>query len=98
MIVMSPNIRFDVVGDAAEKIKNAETIESLAAILNAVWAALDEDERIALGDLVDFTSLKSFGGPTPDDTHGVYSWDWGRVLVYVPATDKPWRLEPRNDT
>lgn len=42
----------------------------------------------------DMTSLPTYGGEEPDDTHGIFSWDAGRVLV---QRSSGWEIVPRDE-
>jgi hypothetical protein len=48
---------------------NGNTLESLLAYL-----------RTELGQSADWDCLPTFGGPAPEDTCGVWSWDAHRIL------------------
>lgn len=42
----------------------------------------DSDSR-TLDELVDLTSLPTFGGQEPADTNGIFSWDENSLLRYT---------------
>lgn len=63
-------------------IKNATSLDELLSALNAAEATLRETESpLRIDELVDLSSLPTFGGEEPKDTAGVWSWDADRLLV-----------------
>lgn len=75
----------------AEAIEDASNLDDLAEALNSL-AGIDPDLREAVEDEIDMTSLPTFGGPEPDDTLGVWSWDETRLLV---GDSQPFEIVPR---
>jgi hypothetical protein len=59
-----------------ERIINAGSLDELAEVLNEY-----DDEDTKLGEMIDLSSLPSYGGPEPSDTRGIWSWDDRRLLV-----------------
>ena len=61
-----------------------ETLDELLVCMraDAMWPGAPEDE----GGL-DWTSLPTFGGPEPDDTNGIWSWDESRLIIGLCADD-----------
>jgi hypothetical protein len=45
---------------------------------------------------VEITQLPTFGGPAPEDTTGVWSWNEDELLTGEGAFDT-WHFEPRED-
>lgn len=76
------------------------TLDSLAAALNGLEAALAEDQDgelypIRLEDIIDITSLPVYADEDADlGWDGVYSWDARRQLV---PGNEGWQVEPRWD-
>lgn len=69
-----------------QSIPHNRTIPMLGALdLDSLKTALEniDDLGITTADVwgVDETSLPTFGGEEPEDTHGVWSWDETRLLV-----------------
>jgi len=78
----------------AADVAAAESLEDLAELLNnAVDAGLHVDRIPGL----DMAALPTFGGPEPDDTRGIYSWDAERFLAPDGDPDAPWALFDRED-
>ena len=44
------------------------------------------NNRLLDSSVIDFTSLPTFGGETPDDTAGVFSWDARNLLLVDGST------------
>lgn len=63
---------------------NATSLETLLTELRAAQAR---------GDAVDYSSLPTFGGTTPADTRGTWSWDATRLLTGSCVRDM--RIVPR---
>lgn len=77
---------------------HSDTLAALAVELNTL-AALAAAEGHRLDEVIDTTSLPVFGGPEPDSTDGIYSWDEVGFLVSSnPRTGADeWTVVPRWD-
>ena len=92
-------------GQATESILRAAcpTLAALAEALNGLEAVLTTDEELSSWggrrSPLDTTSLPVFGGPEPDSTDGIYSWDEAGFLVPEnPRTGAAeWTVVPRWD-
>ena len=85
----------DAIANAADLddlLAALQTAESHLAVQRHDDPHLDFGEGIEQEFGVDLASLPTFGGPIPDDTIGVFSWDADRVLV---ADGSAWAIEPR---
>jgi|WetSurMetagenome_2_1015567.scaffolds.fasta_scaffold1661089_1 hypothetical protein len=51
--------------------------------LKKIWENMTDDEN----DMLDSTSLPTFGGSEPSDTTGVWSWDEKNLLVGTCRSD-----------
>ena len=56
---------------------------NIASLLNLRDAI---NNRLLDSSVIDFTSLPNFGGVTPSDTAGVYSWDARNLLLVDGST------------
>jgi len=71
--------------EAATEIKAATTLTGLLRALNQFEATVNREEEdmdnamSAAG--LDICELPTFGGPVPDSTEGVWSWDEDSLLV-----------------
>lgn len=67
----------------AEANRAPENLDEMLEVMqaNATWPGAP-----GYGEL-DWTSLPNFGGPDPDDTDGVWSWDAERLLIGTHSED-----------
>lgn len=76
---------------AIETVQSAADLFGLRDALNAI-RDLDIDDGIVVSDQIDMADLQSFGGDTPRDTTGIYSWDEDNYLVH---NDGNWEIIDR---
>ena len=75
-----------------DRILGCKDIFELCDMLNEIaQEVLGTESR--LEDVVDITSLPTFGGTEPNDTEGAWSWDEESIL----CADAGWTVEPRLD-
>jgi hypothetical protein len=74
-----------------EKILTTSTLEQLLETLLSITATLPAHRT--LEEVVDLTSLPTFGGEEPEDTEGVFSWDKERLLAF----DSRWEIVLREE-
>ena len=56
-------------------------------------------DEIRVSEIVDLTSLPTYGGEAPQDTYGIYSWDADSLLYYDGVEhDRPWVISPRDES
>jgi hypothetical protein len=84
------------------KIMGAKSLDELCTALNEASEAIRQTNEISglekLSDHVDLSELPTYGGPTPNDTSEVFSWDDTRFLRSRAGLVSPaWELEPRDD-
>jgi hypothetical protein len=73
--------------DLQNYIYNVKNAPSLSALCEAVNAASTHIVQNDLGDLdnyVDMSSLPTFGGAEPRDTHEIWSWDAEDLMMVGP--------------
>ena len=70
---MSEQINSD---NAKQTVAEATSLGELCEVFNAY-----EDESWKLTDIVDMSSLPTFGGTEPEQTCGIWSWDETRLMV-----------------
>lgn len=75
-------------------IQNADTLPALHSALVA-YGELTELEQCEVDAAIDFSDLPTFGGPHPEDTLGVWSWDRASLLVGTCAAD--FTIVPREE-
>lgn len=73
------------------KINTAKNLIELKALLEES-AKIERDWDADLR--IDWTNLPTFGGPDPDDTVGVWSWDADSLLIGTCVDDLA--IVPRN--
>jgi len=87
---------------ARKMVSDATDLDELLAALQEIEAQLaggpDEDDPLCVrvAELVDVTSLPTYGGQEPRDTTGVWSWDATRLLVGEGSWAECW-VEDRLD-
>ena len=86
--------------DYQSRVNNAKNIFELAEILRDIEAECIESRANdgfapSLENLVDITSLPTFGGDTPKCTEGVYSWSSEHILVGTANDGSIWGIESR---
>ena len=85
--------------NAQERVHNAKTLKDLAEVLNAIHEEAKSgrydigNTEIRIDDLVDFTTLPTFGGLEPDSTYEIFSWDETRLLL---NDGNEWVVKSRN--
>lgn len=62
----------------AEQIAACTTLDQLLAVMTA----MSHDD-----DTIDMADLPVFGGPEPENTMGVWSWDAERLIVGTCSSD-----------
>jgi hypothetical protein len=79
-------------GDLDELLADFKNAESLYELRDALQA-LEDAGHVNLESVgIDATDLPNFGGLTPEDTDGVWSWDEDSVLEGYQA---PWQIISR---
>jgi hypothetical protein len=75
-----------------KQINDSKTLGELADTLNSISSELREQNETTIDQVVDTTSLPTFGGADVKSTSEVWSWDANNLLV---ADGSKWSLEPR---
>jgi hypothetical protein len=81
----------------AMQVNAASSLRELCDTLNAIESeiaeAFREDHQLSMtGSPLDITNLPTFGGETPVNTLGIFSWDEGHFLY---ADGSVWSIENR---
>lgn len=80
--------------EARQMIAEATTLSQLQTILQTYEEECDPDEET----LLDYSDLPTFGGPEPEDTTGIFSWDEDSILtVDEQIHSVRWLIEPRRN-
>ncbi len=83
--------------EVGEQVEQSSTLEELCDNLNELQEAVNldtVDNNFSIEVFVDMDKLPTFGGRTPVDTRGVYSWNETHILT----EGNQWQLEEREDT
>lgn len=72
--------------DAQRLISEAANLEELLDALRDIEVALADTESddplcVRVDEMIDVTTLPTYGGEVPSDTTGIWSWDTERVLT-----------------
>lgn len=78
------------------RIAAASNLRELHAALIDADNSLHSDDRPRLGDVVDMTSLPTFGGKEPASPRGIWSWDAENLLV-GDGPCSSWKIVSRSD-
>lgn len=73
------------------RVKQAQSLSELVKILNEISTKI-APMGLKLDEIIDLSSLPTYGGNNPRDTFEIFSWDEGNILSYGPAG---WAIEPR---
>jgi len=69
-------------------VNGSENLDALLENLNSF-----ESENLKIEEVLQLDSLPTFGGDSPDDTTGIFSWDEKRYLVQNESNREAGALE-----